>query len=137
MEWATEELLWCSGRTCYMELLASNDLWLVRNVLSWWHPIYRRCIDCLSQVPFDVFLVASPVNWHNRQYMVGCNVISWIWNDWLRSILVYPQTSGVMCLSQFTVNLEGDAIKGAIFWHTEWCHFVVSANSCVQNYWLV
>jgi len=24
-----------------------------------------------------------------------------------------------MCLSQFTVNLEGDAIKGAIFWHTE------------------
>jgi hypothetical protein len=31
---------------------------------SWWYPIYRRCKDCLSQVLFDVFLVASPVNWH-------------------------------------------------------------------------
>lgn len=64
MKWATKELLWYFGRTGCKELLASNDLWLVRYVFSWWYPIYRRCKDCLSQVLFDVFLVASPVNWH-------------------------------------------------------------------------
>ena len=36
-------------------------------------------------------------------------------------------------LSQFTVNLEGDAIKGAIFWLPN-DDIVVSANSCVHNY---
>jgi hypothetical protein len=41
--------------------------------------------------------------------------------------------SGVLCLSQFTVNLEGDA-KEQYYFGTPNDDIVVSADSCVQNY---
>jgi hypothetical protein len=42
-------------------------------------------------------------------------------------------SGGVLCLSQFTVNLEGDAKEQYFGIPND--DFVVSADSCVQNYW--